>query len=226
MCCQPALQEEVLSSSTFNLAVTETTDFVSKGLSQAQSRLDNVGQWLPNWFFMLLLVVQGMCSSPAQRRLHKTQTKVVVPLLEGSLLIYLHPVRDVERVPPQNSNPASRNLREGVSRGLQFSSTAALAQLLPGESQTHLLSLVCTKACMESLFPPGNTDPLVPPTPVLTPVGNTPGSSPEPNSVPKICWRTMCKEDNISLASLGQCISLFCFIIISLKLIHPSFKYT
>lgn len=93
MCCQPALQEEVLSSSTFNLAVTETTDFVSKGLSQAQSRLDNVGQWLPNWFFMLLLVVQGMCSSPAQRRLHKTQTKVVVPLLEGSLLIYLHPVR-------------------------------------------------------------------------------------------------------------------------------------
>lgn len=226
MCCEPALQEEVLSSSTFNLTVTETTDSVSKGLSRAQSRLDNVGQWLPNWFFMLPLVCAGDVLKPCPERLHKTQTKVVVPLLEDSLRIYLHPVRKMERVPPQSSNPASRNLREGISRALQFSSTAALTQPLPGESQTHLLSLVCTKTCVESLFPPGNTDPLVPPTPVLTAVGNTPGSSPEPSSVPKICWMAMCKEDSNSLASLGQCISLFCFIIINLKLIHPSFKYT
>lgn len=126
---------------------------------------------------------------------------------------------------PNRANRANRNLREGISRALQFSSTAALTQPLPGESQTHLLSLVCTKTCVESLFPPGSTDPLVPPTPVPTAVGNTPGSSPEPSSVPKICWMAMCKEDSNSLASLGQCISLFCFIIINLKLIHPSFKY-
>lgn len=127
--------------------------------------------------------------------------------------------------PPSELRRSQHKPQGCTSSGLQFSSTATPTQPLPGESQTHLLSLICTKTCTESLFPPRNTDPLVPPTPELTPVGNNPGSCPEPSSVPKTCWMTiLCQEDSVSLASLGQCISLFYFIVINLKLIHPSFR--
>jgi len=81
-------------------------------------------------------------------------------------------VRNVEGtrgcVSPHSSDPGSRRHGAGVSRDLLVFDVATLAHVVAGGRRHVLLVVVSTKTGTWSLFHPGNTDPLFPPTRLLT----------------------------------------------------------